>query len=54
MDRQIGIAIVVALALTGAIRILAPSETAASHQTAKAAIPASEAAQPDMTWLVGP
>ena len=54
MNRPIAIAIVVALALTTIVKVLAPSETAANTAIAKTQILTSAFTQPDMTWLVGP
>ena len=60
MDRQIIVAIVVALSLATAIKIHPPIEAAANTETANTRIQAvgeTQAArftQPDTTWLVGP
>ena len=54
MNRPIAIAIVVALALTTIVKVLAPSETAANTAIAKTQILTPAFTQPEMTWLVGP
>jgi len=54
MDRQFILAATVALTLAAIVKVLAPIETAALTQAAKAGIPAMTSVQPDTKWLVAP
>lgn len=60
MDRQIAIAVVVALTLATAVKIHSPIEAAANFETVNTQVQAAGASepsaftQPDPMWLVGP
>jgi len=54
MDRQFILAVTVALTLAAIVKILAPIETAALTQAAKAGIATMTPVHPDTKWLVGP
>lgn len=54
MDRQLILALTVALTLAATVKVVAPIETAALTRAVKFEMRAVTPAQPDMMWLVAP